>query len=195
MTKAGISGTLLLGAVFAGALLYYSFYQPFLPGAVQRAIPPESSFVYLAESLEDLLQSPVSAELDKSLGAGNSLRELLHNNAWKNLAGASEIAITDIPYQQAGQRKSWAAVSWVGWRSPWLRWKLEHAADERLRFLGKHAVWPIWQYDAPDLARGLKLTVSLTDNVFVACLSERSSDIVLLLNAYDRSTPSERNRL
>ena len=189
--KACFSGTLALGAVFTGALLFYSFYQPFIPGAVHQAIPAESSFVYHANSLDDLLQSPVCAELDKNLGAGNSLRKLLHDNPWKNLTVPSEIAIVDIPFQQAGQRKSWAAVSWVGWRSPWLRWKLEHAADEHLRFLGKHAVWPIWQYDAPDLARGMSLTFSLTDNLFVACLSERAADIVFLLNAYDAGTATQ----
>ena len=194
MTRLGISGSLTLGAVFVAVLLYYSFYQPFIPGAVYAAIPAESSFVYHADSLEDLLQSPVCAELDKTLGAGNSLRALLLNNEWVRLAAASEIAVADIPFRHANQRRSWAAVSWVGWRSPWLRWKLEHTSDDRLRFVGKHAVWPIWQYENHDLARGMNLTLSLTDNLFVACLSERPTDIVYLLNAYDAgSVPMERN--
>jgi len=185
MTKLRLSGTLVLGAAFVGLLLYYSFYQPFIPGAVNGAIPFQSSFVYRADSLEDLLQSPVCAQIDKTLGAGNSLRKLLESNAWTKLAIPSEIAVTDIPFQQTGQRKSWAAASWVGWRSPWLRWKLEHTRNDRLRFLGKHSVWPIWRYDAPDLARGMTLTFSLTDNLFIACLSERTTDIVILLDAYD----------
>ncbi len=190
MTKLRFSGTLALGALFTALILYYSFYQPFIPGAVQQAIPSESSFVYHAESLEDLLQSPVCAQLDKTLGAGNSLRGLLESNEWTGLAAASEIAVADIPFQQVGQCKSWAVASWVGWRSPWLRWKLENASDKNLIFLGKHSVWPVWRYDAPDIARGMSLTFALTDNLFLACLSERPADIVFLLDAYDKDVPT-----
>jgi len=190
MTKLRLSGTLALGGIFAVLVLYYSLYQPYIPGAVHRAVPAESTFVYHADSLEELLKSPVCAQLDKTLGAGNSLRTLLESNAWARLAAPSEIAIADIPFQRAGEGKSWAAVSWVGWRSPWLRWKLEHAAGGKLRFLGKHSVWPIWCYDAPDIARGMTLTFALTDNLFVACLSERPADIVLLLDAYDQRHPN-----
>ncbi len=190
MTKLHLSGTIALGAIFVALVLYYSLYQPFIPGAVRQAIPVESSFVYHADSLEDLLKSPVCAQIDKTLGAGNSLRALLDSNAWTKLAVPSEIAVADIPFLRAGEGKSWAAVSWVGWRSPWLRWKLEHAAGDQLRFLGKHSVWPVWRYDAPDIARGMSLTFSLTDNLFVACLSERPADIVLILDAYDHFSPA-----
>jgi hypothetical protein len=191
MTKRHLSGTIALGALFSGALLYYSFFQPFIPGAVQQAVPEVASFVHRADSLEELLQCPVCTQIDQTLGAGNTLRELLTSNPWVPLAAPSEIAVLDIPLLQAGQHKSWAAISWVGWRSPWLRWKLEQAAGKNnLRFLGKHAVWPIWQYDAPDFARHMTLTFALTDNLFLACLSERPADIVWLLDAYDNYHPT-----
>lgn len=189
MTKLRFSGTLALGAVFTGTLLYYSFFQPFIPNAVHQAIPAQSTFSQRFDSLEDLLQSPVCAQMDKTLGAGNSLRNLLESSDWTKMAVPSEIAVADIPYQRAGQSKSWAVASWVGWRSPWLRWKLEHAAGDNLHFLGTHSVWPVWQYDAPDIARGMSFTFALTDNLFLACLSERPEDIVLLLDAYDKHIP------
>ncbi len=191
MTRLHLSGTIALGVLFSGALLYYSFFQPFIPGAVQQAVPDAATFVHRADSLEELLQSPVCTQLDQTLGAGNTLRGLLQSNAWVALAAPSEIAVVGLPFQQAGQHKSWAAISWVGWRSPWLRWKLEQAAGKNnLRFLGKHAVWPIWQYDAPDIARGMTLTFALTDNFFLTCLSERPADIVWLLDAYDKHAPA-----
>jgi len=183
-------GTGVLGGCFAAAVLLYSFHQPFIPGAVCESIPAQASFVYRATSLAELLESPVCGQLDKALGAGNSLRELLENNDWTKLAAASEIAVADIPFRQAGITRTWAAASWVGWRSPWLRWKLEHAGHRNLKLLGRHAAWPIWVYESPDIARGMQLTFALTDNLFLACLSENPADITLLLDAYDKRIPA-----
>lgn len=183
-------GSLVMGVAFAAVLVRYAFFQPFIPGAVCTAIPAQATFVYRAGSLEELFQSPVCGQLDNALGAGNSLRQLLKGNDWTKMAASSEIAVADIPFRQAGHSKTWAAASWVGWRSPWLRWKLEHSQDKNLKLLGKHATWPIWSYDAPDIARGMRLTFALTDNLFLACLSENASDIVMLLDAYDRRAPS-----
>jgi hypothetical protein len=190
MTKSSLSINLFLGALFAGAIMVYSFVQPFEPDAVCQAIPQDASFVFKAASLEELLQSPVCGQLDKALGAGNTLSEVAASNPWKKWAATSEIAVADIPWRSAGEQKSWAAVSWVGWRSPWLRWKLEGAVGEQLQFVGKRSCWPIWQYSSPDLARGMSLTFALTDNLFFACLSENPSDIVLLLDTYDQRVPS-----
>ena len=92
MTRWRPIGTIVLGLLFAASALIYSFYQPFVPGAVYEAIPAHASFVYRANSLEELLESPVCGQLDKALGAGNSLKELLSDNDWTDLAASSEIA-------------------------------------------------------------------------------------------------------
>ena len=190
MTRWRPIGTGVLAALLAAAALIYSFYQPFIPGAVCEAIPAQASFVYRANSLKELLESPVCGQLDKALGAGNSLKELLADHRWTGLAASSEIAVADIPFRQAGFNRTWAAASWVGWRSPWLRWKLEHTRNPNLKLLGRHAAWPIWIYESPEIARGMQLTFALTDNLFLVCLSETPSDIVLLLDAYDQRIPS-----
>lgn len=185
MTKLRFSGVVGLGIIFLAVTLGYAFFQPFIPGAVSDAIPSQATFVHKADSLESLLQSPVCGQLDKALGAGNSLEALAASSDWFRLAVPSEIAVADLPLRYAGQTKSWAAVSWVGWRSPWLRWKLEHTRAEGFSMLGKYSVWPIWKYTSPDLARGSSLTFALTDNLFIACLSNNPSDICQLLDAYD----------
>ena len=190
MIKAKPILTLLLGAVFAGAIIAYSFVQPFQPDAVLEAVPRGASFVYKADSLDDLLSSPVCGQVDKALGEGLSLKTIAEANRWTSLAAASEIAVADLPYRRAGTQKAWAAVSWVGWRSPWLRWKLEAAAGDTLQPLPKRAVWPIWEYNDPQLAAGQHLTFALTDNVLIACLSENRDDILLLLDTYDKRVPS-----
>lgn len=188
--KLKLSGTIGLGIIFAVVAVGYAFFQPFIPGGVYDAVPAQASFTYKADSLDELLASPVCAQLDQALGAGNSVKALLDSNPWIKLAAPSEIAIADIPLRFAGQTKAWAAVSWVGWRSPWLRWRLEHTRAEGFSFLGKHAVWPIWKYETPGIARGTSLTFALTDNLFMICLSENPSDILLLLDTYDQRTPS-----
>ncbi|MCF7818225.1 MAG: hypothetical protein K9M54_10120 [Kiritimatiellales bacterium] len=190
MTKLRLSGTIGPGIVLIATCAGYAFFQPFIPNAVQQAIPEQATFIHQADSLDDLLQSPVCGQLDKALGAGNSLAALLGSNPWIKLAAPSEIAVADIPFHYAGQSKSWAAVTWVGWRSPWLRWKLERTRADGFSFLGKHAVWPVWQYDNPGIARGCTLTFALTDNLFIACLSENPSHILLLLDTYDKRAPS-----
>jgi hypothetical protein len=190
VTKARLSGVVGLGIVFLALTLRYAFFQPFISGAVFDAVPAQSTFSHKADNLEALLKSPVCGELNKALGAGNSIDALLASNPWSKLVVASEIAVTDLPLRRSGQTKAWAAVSWVGWRSPWLRWKLEHTRKAGFSMLGKHAVWPVWQYEVPDLARGSSLTFTLTDNLFIACLSENPSDILLLLDTYDNRIPS-----
>jgi hypothetical protein len=195
VTKARLSGVVGLSFVFLTLTLRYAFYQPFVPNFIFNAIPAQATFSYQADNLAELLKSPVCKQLDKALGAGNSVKALLQSNRWTKLAAASEIAVADLPLRHAGQTKSWAAVSWVGWRSPWLRWKLEHTRAEGFSMLGKHAVWPVWQYEDADLARGSILTFALTDNLFIACLSENPSDILLLLDTYDNRTASINDRL
>jgi len=190
MTKLQSSAAVTLSVVFAAAVICYSFVQSFIPDAVYDAIPAQASFVFKADNLEELLQSPVCGQLDHALGASHSLAALAATNNWKKWVAASEIAVADIPFRNAGHSKSWAASSWVGWRSPWLRWKLEQSRNKNLTLLGKHAVWPVWQYDAPDLANGMSLTFALTDNLFLVCLSENPNDILLLLDTYDRRTPA-----
>lgn len=177
------------GLLFAAATLYLSFAQPYIPGAVEAAIPPQSSFSFKATGLDELIQSPIRAQIDHALGGEKALEQLLEKNEWLKLAAPSEIAITDIPYRHPGQRKAWAAISWVGWRSPWLRWKLEGHRDPGLRFLGKHSVWPIWQIEHPALPEQMRCFSALTDNLFMICISEDINDILILLNAYDQTAP------
>ena len=184
------AGTIALGILLAAVAVGYAFFQPFVPGAVCGAIPAQATFVHQAENLEELLESPVCGQLDKALGAGNSLEALLASNRWIKLAAPSEIAVANLPLRHPGQTKAWVAASWVGWRSPWLRWRLEHTRAEGFSFLGKHAVWPIWKVETPDIARGESLVFALTDNLLITCLSEDPSDILLLLDTYDRRTPS-----
>lgn len=190
MTKLRNGGTLVMAIVFAAVMFYYSFCQPFIPGTVCEAIPTAASDVFKTDSLDQLLNSPVCAQIDKSFGGATSLRELTQSNRWIKLAASSEIAVANIPLRSASGGSIWAAASWVGWRSPWLRWRLEHSRCDNLHQFGRHGVWPVWEFKSPDLAREKRLTLALTDNLLLICLSERPTDIALLLDAYDKRIPA-----
>lgn len=192
MIKPQSSIVIALGVLFAAATIGYSFFQRFEKDAVKQAIPRTASFVYKAGSLEELLQSPVCSQINKSLSPELSLEKLLTENEWIGLAAPSEIAVADIPMRNSSYRKTWAAASWVGWRSPWLRWKLESAEGKKLERLGKHSVWPVWRVNLDGAASSSTLTVALTDNIFLACLSENPLDILILLDTYDKRLPSHR---
>ena len=187
------SVTVGLGVAFLAVSFGYAFFQPFIPGAVCDAIPAEALSVHQADHLDDLLRSPVCGQLDKALGAGVSLEALAKTSGWIGRAAPSEIAVATLPLRYADQNQAWAAVSWVGWRSPWLRWRLEHTRAEGFSMLGKHSVWPIWKYEAPGIAGGSPLIFALTDKLFIACLSDHPSDILSLLDAYDNRIPSLHN--
>jgi len=184
------SGTVVLGTVFAALTLCCSFYQPHVTGAVYEAVPAHASFAHRSANLGELRNSPLYSRLNQMLGAGNSMDALLKNHEWIHLAAPAEIVITSFPMRRHGETKVWAAISWVGWRSPWLRWKLEHARTEGFTFIGKHSVWPVWKYETPDITRGSCLTLSLTDNLLIACISEDPGAITLFLDTYDRRIPS-----
>ncbi len=190
MTKLKQRITVGLGIAFLAISIGYAFFQPFIPGAVYDAIPAEATSVHRAAGLEDLLRSPICGQLDKALGAGVSLEALSETSGWLGRVAPSEISVATLPLRYAGQSQTWATVSWVGWRSPWLRWRLEHTRAEGFSMLGKHSVWPIWKYESPNLAGGSPLIFSLTDTLFIACLSDRPSDLLSLLDAYDNRTPS-----
>jgi hypothetical protein len=183
-------GILALGVLFGAMALVYSFVQPFIPGAVCNAIPAQATFAYQANSLDDLLETPVCEQLDKVLGAGHSMESLLSSNPWIKRVAPSEIVVANLPLCHTGQNHCWVGASWVGWRSPWLRWKLERTRTEGFSFLGKHSVWPVWKYEGAGMASGNCLTVALTDNLFLVCLSENPTDILQLLDTYDQRTPA-----
>lgn len=189
MTKLRMISMTGLLAAFSAATLGFSFFQPFHRNAVQDAIPQGATFVFKADSLDELLQSPVCNQLNKALKPGSSLQELTTDNEWIRLIASSEIAVADMLPQNSGGRKSWAAATWVGWRSPWIRWKLEQSNHPDIHLLGKHAVWPIWQINSSRLADGHRLTVSLTDNLFLICISENPLDILSMIDTYDQRLP------
>ena len=189
MMQARHYGILVLGALFAAVALGYSFFQPFIPNAVCEAVPERATFAYRTDSLEELLESPVCKPLDKALGT--PLKTLLESSKpWMRLAAPSEVVVAGLPLHYVGQNGCWMAASWVGWRSPWLRWKLERTRAAGFSFMGKHSVWPVWKYEAPGMAHGTVLTFALTDNLFMVCLSENPADILQLLDTYDHRTPA-----
>lgn len=172
--------------------LWYSFLQPFKPGAVLGAIPLGASGIQQVDSVDELLGSAFFEELDQ-LFDGSLQETWLTDNPWINRLAPSEIAVARLKYNRTVAPDAWVAVSWVGWRGPWLRWRLEQLNKDEFSFLGKSAAWPIWKYELPHREDNMILTCALTDQLFMVCFSESTTDIMLLLDTYDNQVPSVKN--
>lgn len=177
--------------LFIGVAVWFAFIQPFKPDAVRDPIPAKAAFVYRAENAGELLLSPVGLQLSKTFGSEATLQRLVYDNhkasQWVNVLAASELAVADLPSSDGLLQKTWVMASWVGWRSPWIRWRLGLLGEsDGLVFRGQHAVWPVWQFKGDFLPPNLTLTCSLTDNLFIACLSGNPDDIRYVLDTYDK---------
>jgi hypothetical protein len=175
----------LVATLFTIHVLYFSFFQSSIPGATEKAIPCEATFVHSMKNIDELLKSPVCGQINKKLGTEITLAKLLKEEPWLKDFMPSEITIANMPLHYRGQSKTWAMVSWVGWRSPWLRWKLEGKKNKHFTLLKKYHVWSVWEYKSNKIAPNSSLTFSLTDTLFIVCISDHPSDIFSFLNSYD----------
>ena len=180
----------LIATLFTIHVLYYAFFQRFIPKATEKAIPAEATFFYSIKNLNELLKSPVCGQINKKLGTEITLAKLLEEEPWLKDFMPSEIAIVNMPIHYLGQNKTWAMISWVGWRSPWLRWKLESKKNKHFTLLEKHHVWSVWKYESNKIAPDSALTFALTDTLFIVCISDHPSDIFSFLDSYDGLQPS-----
>jgi len=197
MTLLKTAAQVLTVLLFILAALGYAFFQPFEPDAVRNPIPAEAAFVCRVKNLNELLPSPVGFQLSEALGSRSALRELVCDRPetarWIKLTAPSEIAVAHFPSPDTQTPETWLAVTWIGWRSPWLRWRLNrlNEADGLVR-LASPSHWPTWQVKTPVLPKNIKLTCALTDKLFIACLSGNTSDIRYVLDTYDKRYDSVR---
>jgi len=176
-----------LGCVlFAFYVIHSAFFKSIIPGATKLAVPAEATFVHQMKNVDELLKSPVCDPLNKKLEGEKTLAALLESEPWLRQFVPGEVTVVNMPLRYAGQSETWAIISWVGWRSPWLRWKLGAKQNKQFSLIAKHNDWPIWRYKSATMGADVSLTFSLTDTLFIVCISDRPSDIVFFLNAYDR---------
>jgi hypothetical protein len=171
-----------LCALFGIAVLCYSFYHRFSPEKVTQMIPPSlRDNAVQAASLEEL---PLPDEFAALPGSTHFLKTLLPLIDEEYVSLSSEIAWTQLHTYQG--YSSYLAVSWVGGRSPWLRWKFEQAADKKISPIKNPTVWPVWQCFRNDLPEGKNRYFALTENLFLVCISETEVDIISVLNSFDQ---------
>ena len=172
-----------LTALFGIAILSYSFCHHFEAEKVTQAIPKPFRFVATqAESLEKL-RPPETCSNDPE--ADYFLNTLLPLVDKEYASLDHEIACTPIDIKF--NSNPWMAACWVGGRAPWLRWKLDQTSDKKISPLKNRTVWPTWECHRNDLPENKKLYFSITENLFLICLSETPNDMVSILYSYDQS--------
>lgn len=178
-----VAGLALLA--FAGATAGFAF-RPAPPEALGAAVPEGATFVYEADNLSALLESPVRCEIEKAFGPGVDLERMAQTNRWFRRVAPGRIILARIPATMPQSSDTWLAICELGIRAPFLRWRLEFLRSETVRLLGRHHAWPVWLVRRPESAARPAIGVSVTDSAFLICLSEAPSNILLALDAYDR---------
>jgi len=174
-----------LGCVlFVFYVIHCAFFESMVSGATKQAVPVVATSVHQMKNIDELLKSPVCGQINKKLGGEITVASLLKSEPWLRQFVPSEVTVVNMPICCFGQ-KTWAIVSWVGWRSPWLRWKLGAKQGGAFKRIGKYNVWSIWEYTSDKIAPDSSITCSLTDNLFILCISDHPSDIISFLDAYD----------
>jgi hypothetical protein len=182
----------LLSLLFGGLLIYFAFFQPYEPDAIYTAVPFYATTGCREASWETLRKSPVWTLMESSIETDKPLNDLISDpsfSKWIERMIPADLFVAPLPQRQENGSKSWMLSSWVGWRSTWLRWRLEGTKAPYLDRIGTHAVWPVWVYEHPELGDE-KLFFALTDKLFLACLSANPTDITNLINAYDGRIPA-----
>lgn len=171
-----------LSVLFGIAILCYSFCHRFSPEKVTRAIPtPYRALSSQAASMDQLALIPEISHLPQ---ADYFLETLLPELDKEYVSLSKETAISPLPSYIGAP--SWVSATWVGGRSPWLRWKFDQTKNSKVSPIKNETTWPMWQCMRSDLPEKMNLYFALTENLFLVCLSETPENMVSVLSSYDR---------
>lgn len=179
-------------AVFVVACGAWLFFVPYRPGRILAPIPAGSEWVSLhrdpAARLDQVLANPVVTNLLHGMGVG-----VADLGSLPPLAGRlanREIAVAYIPHMPMDGQPGWAAVSWVGAWSHWLRWALTIRTPPGM----EQKEWgrARWYWTRPVTVGGRRLHMSFTmeEGMVIGCLGGQPESLGSLLACFDGTTPS-----
>jgi hypothetical protein len=181
--------TLLLAAVVFGWIVYVP------PAACNlfKPVPAHAQVVYSSAA-------PDWTVFDRLLffqGLGNGgAKPFSFSSHFKNADGVfrllekAPLAVAFVPLGGRDRRDVWVAVSAIGPRALFLRWRLTLLPPAGLRPVRSRGAWPVWQYSNPSLPLWMRVRFAITEGLLICSISDDSHDIYYLLDTLDGRRPS-----
>jgi hypothetical protein len=92
------------------------------------------------------------------------------------------------------RRDTWVAVSAIGSRAVFLRWKLMLFPPEGIKTARSYGAWPVWECSDPLLPAWMRIRFSISEGLLICSISDDSHDIYYLLDTFDGRRPSAERR-
>jgi len=149
-------------------------------------------------ALQTLKPVPSHAQIVyRSTAPDLSVLEQFHgSDGWKT-AGRffetfekSPLTVSSVSLGGRDRRDTWVAVSAIGPRAVFLRWKLMFFSPEGIKSARSYGAWPVWQYSDPLLPAWMRIRFSITEGLLICSISDDSHDIYYLLDTFDGRRPS-----
>lgn len=169
----------LLTLLLAASVIGWIFYMP--PSALEmlRPVPAYAQIVYQS-------RRPIRSDLEK----------LPFCRDWKNMdrffqtLEKSPLTVAVVPLGGRERRDTWVAVSGLGSRAPWLRWRMVFAPPAGVKAIRSYGAWPVWEYHDPAFPEWMRVRFSIVEGLLICSISDDSHDLYYLLDTLDGRRPS-----
>lgn len=172
-----------LTLLLASSVIGWIFYMPPSALTMLKPIPAHAQIVYRSPTPGGFLSFfPKLGNTD--FGGSANWEHEIHE------LERSPLIVASVALGGRERRDTWVAVSALGSRAVFLRWKLRLAPPEGVQPLQSYGAWPIWTYTDPSLPPWMRIRFSITEGLLIGSISEDSHDIYYLLDTLDGRRPS-----
>lgn len=178
----------LLTLLLAASVIGWIFYMP--PSALEtlKPLPAYAQIVYRSDAPD-----------------WTALEKIVRSNLWKDSVPRrscfqtlekSPVTVATVPLGGRGRRDTWLAVSALGSRAPWLRWRMVFFPPDGVKAIRSYGSWPVWEYNDPALPEWMRVRFSIVEGLLICSISDDSHDLYYLLDTFDGRHPSiERKKI
>lgn len=183
---------ILTAALLTGT--WWTLYVPYKPDSILTAIPSDATLVsihkHLATELDTLLVNQVMRNALLSSGVNESdLNDFATNRVtrtWINRLANDQTVVAYVPALGYQRKPAWVCATWIGNESQIFRWKLFWFRPKMIRQTATEYGRNIYSVRLRLSKPNQRLSVSLTEGVLVACLSEDPTAARYLVQSFDR---------
>jgi hypothetical protein len=168
-----------LSLLLALTVVGWIFYMPSPALNTLKPVPAYAQIVYHADAF-----------------GGPILEKFRVSKPWKSHPGFFQtlekcpLSVAVAPFGGRDRRDTWVAVSALGPRAVFLRWRLAFAPPKGVKQLHSYGAWPVWEYSDSSLPAWMRIRFSVSEGLLICSISDDSHDINYLLDTLDGRRPS-----